>query len=173
MFRILEKASDVAYFIGKWMTFIYILGVTVLSVMGVFFRMGGRALTWNEELMRWLLISLAYIGASVGMRTRNHIGIEFFLMRLKFDTRKIIIIISYAAIVSFLIIILIYGFQTALDARRQYGAILRVNMMYVKMNLPLGSFLMLIHITYFGMGILREKEDVRKYMISGGEGSIE
>jgi TRAP-type C4-dicarboxylate transport system permease small subunit len=173
MFKILEKASNAAYFIGKWITFIYILGVTVLSILGVFFRAGGRALTWNEELMRWLLISLAYIGASVGMRTRNHIGIEFFLSRLKFKTRKIIVILGYAAVVFFLIIILIYGFQTALYARRQYGAILRIPMLYVKMNLPLGSLLMLIHMAYLSAGILREKKDLREYMISGGEGSIE
>jgi TRAP-type C4-dicarboxylate transport system permease small subunit len=173
MFRILEKASNIAYFIGKWITFIYILGVTVLSIMGVFFRMGGRALTWNEELMRWLLISLAYIGASVGMRTKNHIGIEFFLARLKFNIRKIVVIAGYAAIVLFLVIILIYGFQTALNARRQYGAILRIPMLYVKMNLPLGSLLMLIHMMYLGAGIWGEKNDLREYMISGGEGTIE
>jgi TRAP-type C4-dicarboxylate transport system permease small subunit len=123
--------------------------------------------------MRWLLVSLAYIGASVGMRTRNHIGIEFFLTRLKFNTRKIVVIAGYATVIFFLIIILIYGFQTAIHARRQYGAILRIPMLYVKMNLPLGSLLMLIHMMYLGAGILREKNDLREYMISGGEGSIE
>jgi TRAP-type C4-dicarboxylate transport system permease small subunit len=107
------------------------------------------------------------------MRTRNHIGIEFFLSRLKFNTRKIIVLIGYVAIVFFLIIILIYGFQTALNARRQFGAILRVPMLYVKMNLPLGALLMLIHMMYLGAGIFREKNDLREYMISGGEGSIE
>jgi TRAP-type C4-dicarboxylate transport system permease small subunit len=173
MFRILEKASDGAFFVGKWLTFVYIAAVTVLSILGVIFRSAGSALTWNEELMRWLLVSLAYIGASVGMRTRNHIGIEFFLTRMKFTVQKILIIIGYIAIVLFLIIVLVYGFQVAMSARRQLGSIVRIPMVYVKMNLPLGSLLMLTHILYLGVGIFREKSDLRKYMVSGGEGTIE
>jgi TRAP-type C4-dicarboxylate transport system permease small subunit len=94
-------------------------------------------------------------------------------MRLKFNTRKIMITIGYVAIVVFLLITLVYGFMAALNARRQFGAILRVPMLYVKLNLPLGSLLMLIHITYLSSGIFREKNDLRKYMISGGEGSME
>jgi TRAP-type C4-dicarboxylate transport system permease small subunit len=173
MIGVLKKASDGAYLIGKWITFFYITSVTVLSILGVFFRIFGNALSWNEELMRWLLISLAYVGASVAMKTRNHIGIEFFIMRANTKLRKILILMGYAAIFIFLIIVLVYGFQTSLNARRQYGAILRVPMLYVKMNLPLGSLLMLIHMTYFSVCLFREKDDFRKYMISGGEGSME
>ena len=173
MFKFLEKASDGAFFLGKWITFAYIAAVTILSILGVIFRSAGSALTWNEELMRWLLVSLAYIGASVGMRTKNHIGIEFFLTRLKFKVQRIVLVIGYIAIVVFLIIVLVYGFQVALNARRQLGSIVRIPMIYVKMNVPLGSLLMLIHILYLGAGIVREKSDLRKYMVSGGEGSLE
>ena len=173
MFRFLEKASDGAFFLGKWLTFIYIAAVTTLSILGVIFRSAGSALSWNEELMRWLLVSLAYIGASVGMRTKNHIGIEFFLARMKMNAQRILIIIGYAAIVLFLIIVLVYGFQVAWSARRQLGSIVRIPMVYVKMNLPLGALLMLTHILYLGAGIVREKNDLRKYMIAGGEGSVE
>ena len=173
MFRFLEKASNGAFFLGKWLTFIYITAVTVLSILGVFFRSAGSALTWNEELMRWLLVSLAYIGASVGMRTKNHIGIEFFLTRMKVSVQRILIIVGYAAIIVFLLIVLVYGFQVALSARRQLGSIVRIPMIYVKMNLPLGSLFMLTHILFLGAGVAREKNDLRKYMVSGGEGSIE
>lgn len=174
MFKILEKASNAAWFAGKWITFAYISAVTILSILGVFFRLAGNALSWNEELMRWLLISLAYIGASVGMRTKNHIGIEFLLSRMKFGTRKFFVLFGYAAVVAFLVIVFIYGLRVAITARFQYGAILyRIPMLYVKMNLPLGALFMLIHLAYLTAGIIQEKNDLGKYMMSGGEGSVE
>jgi TRAP-type C4-dicarboxylate transport system permease small subunit len=133
----------------------------------------GMAFSWNEELMRWLLVALAYVGASVAMRTRNHVGVEFFIMQMKKPVRRTMIILGYAAACVFLAIVLVYGFQTAMNARRQYGVVLRVPMMYVKMNLPLGSLLMFIHILYFGAGIIKEKDDLGQYMITGGERELD
>ena len=173
MINILKKASDLTYIIAKWIMFAYVLGVTILAIVGVFFRTMGSALSWNEELMRWLLIGIAYIGASVALKVQNHIGIEYFLLKMNKRTMKIAIIVGYIAIIVFLVITTKYTFQTALLSRRQYGAILRVPMIWVKMNLPLGSIFMIVHMTYFFAGILREKENFRPYMISGGqEGEI-
>ncbi len=173
MTNILKKASDLIYIVAKWIMFAYVLGVTILAIVGVFFRVMGSALSWNEELMRWLLIGIAYIGASVALKVQNHIGIEYFLLKMNKRAMKIALIVGYIAIIVFLVITTKYTFQTALIARRQYGAILRVPMIWVKMNLPLGSIFMLVHMTYFFAGILREKENFRPYMISGGqEGEI-
>ena len=82
MINILKKASDLTYTIAKWIMFAYVLGVTILAIVGVFFRIMGSALSWNEELMRWLLIGIAYIGASVALKVQNHIGIEYFLLKM-------------------------------------------------------------------------------------------
>ena len=173
MIGILKKASDVVFVIGKWIVLVYMLGVTVLAVIGIFFRAASASLSWNEELMRWLLVGLGYIAASVGIRTRNHIGIEFFLDRMGKSMKKACLLISYAAVVTFLFFIMWYGFESALNARRQYGAIIQIPMVWVKMNLPLGSLFMFIHISYLGVGLIKEKDDFRKYQVSGGtEGEI-
>ena len=173
MIGMLKKASDASYVAAKWIVFVYMLGVTVLAIIGIFFRSIGQSLSWNEELMRWLLISLGYIGASVGIRTRNHIGIEFFLTKMNTRLRKIAVLLGYGAVMVFLILVIWYGFEAALNARRQYGAILKLSMIWVKMNIPLGSLFMLIHMTYFTVGLVREKDDIRKYLVSGGiEGEI-
>jgi len=169
----LKKASDFALFIGRWIIFVYMAGVTFLAIIGIFFRFLGQSLSWNEELMRWFLVGLGYIAASVGIRTRNHIGIEFFLDKMGKSLKKICLLISYLAVIVFLFFVMWYGFEAALNARRQYGAIIQLPMIWVKMNLPLGSLFMFIHITYLGAGLIQEKDDFRKYQVSGGtEGEI-
>lgn len=169
MINILKKASDLTYVVAKWIIFVYVLGVTILAVIGVFLRMMGNPLSWNEELMRWLLIGIAYIGASVALKLQSHIGIEYFLLKMNKRARKIAIVVGYIAIIAFLLFTLRYTLETALLARRQYGAILRVPMIWVKINLPIGAFFMLVHMTYFLVGLLQEKESFRPFMISGGQ----
>jgi len=169
MIRILKKASDLTYTIAKWIMFAYVLGVTILAVVGVFLRMMGTPLSWNEELMRWFLIGIAYVGASVALKVQSHIGIEYFLLKMNKRAMKIAIIVGYVAIIIFLVITLKYTLETALFARRQYGAVLRVSMVWVKINLPLGAFFMLVHMIYFLAGILQEKGNFRPFMISGGQ----
>jgi TRAP-type C4-dicarboxylate transport system permease small subunit len=118
--------------------------------------------------MRWFLIGIGYIGASVALKARSHIGIEYFILNMNRTFRKIAIIVGYLAIITFLMVVLIVSWQAALDAQRQYGSILRVQMVWVKLNLPIGSLFMLIHMVYFAAGILTEKEETRDYVISGG-----
>ncbi len=173
MIGMLKKASDGCYVVAKWIVFVYMLSVTVLAIIGIFFRSIGQSLSWNEELMRWLLVSLGYIGASVGIRTRNHIGIEFFLTKMNTRIRKACVLFGYAAVMVFLVLVVWYGFEAAMNARMQYGAILKLPMIWVKMNIPLGAIFMLVHMTYFMVGLAGEKDDIRKYLVSGGiEGEI-
>ncbi len=168
MLGILKKASDLVNDIAKWIMFAYVIGVTILAIVGVVFRMANMSLSWNEELMRWFLIGIGYIGASVALKERSHIGIEYFIMNMNSTFRKIAIIVGYLAIITFLMVVLIVSWQASLHAQRQYGSILRVQMIWVKLNLPVGSLFMLIHMIYFSVGILTEKEETRDYVISGG-----
>jgi len=166
MIRILKKASDGVHLVSKWMLFAYVFSVTILAIIGVIFRAAGNSLSWNEELMRWILIGIGYIGAAVALKERSHIGIEFFITRMGKGFREVAIIIGYLTIILFLVVVLIYGFKAALMAQRQYGSILRVQMIWVKLNLPLGALMMLVHMTYFTDGLLTEKGDNREYLLS-------
>ncbi|MFQ3619985.1 MAG: TRAP transporter small permease subunit, partial [Spirochaetales bacterium] len=114
MKRYLQLASDMAFQLAKGILLVYISTATILAIIGVFFRAAGNALSWNEELMRWLLIGIGYIGASVALKIRSHIGIEFFLLKMEKSLRKIAIIIGYIFIVTFLIVIFWYGLRASL-----------------------------------------------------------
>lgn len=173
--QFLKQASDYSYLIAKYIVLIYVTVVTILAILGVFFRTAGKALSWNEELMRWLLIGIGYIGASAALKIRSHIGIEFFLFKMKTPVRKIAIMFGYLFIMIFLAIIFWYTLKASLMARYQLGAIIRIPMLWVKLNIPLGCILMLVHMMYFLVGLWDEKTNLRQYMISGGqsEGGLE
>lgn len=165
----LKKVSDWTNKVAVAIMLLYVISVTVLAFIGVVYRSIGSALSWNEELMRWLLIGIAYIGGSVALKEQSHIGVVYFVTKMSPRWKKISIIVGYLAIILFLIVVVVYGWRAAYIARRQIGAILRVSTIYAKLNVPVGAFFMLIHMIYFGTGLLMGKGDPQEYMVSGGD----
>lgn len=166
--QVLKKASDITEKIAIAIVFVFMIGVTVLALIGVFFRQLGASLSWNEELMRWLLIGIGFIGASVALKHKSHIGIEFLLIRMSKRWKKAMLLVGYGIIILFLYFMLDTGWVAAMIARRQLGSIIRIQMMWVKLTIPLGAIFMLIHMAYFSLGLLTEKEEWNHYIISGG-----
>jgi TRAP-type C4-dicarboxylate transport system permease small subunit len=165
----LKKASDWTNKVATVIMLIYIIAVTVLAFVGVVYRAFGNALSWNEELMRWILVGIAYIGGSVALKEQSHIGVVYFVSKMPKSWKKTAIIIGYAAIILFLLIVVIYGWQAAFRARRQLGAIVRISTMYTKFNIPIGAAFMLVHMIYFSVGLLMGKGEPQEYMVSGGD----
>lgn len=167
--EILKKVSDWTNKVAVVIMLFYVIAVTVLAFVGVVYRTFGNALSWNEELMRWLLIGIAYIGGSVALKEQSHIGVVYFVTKMSPKWKKIAVISGYLAIILLLIVVIIYGWQAAWLARRQLGAIIRISTMYAKFNVTIGAIFMLVHMIYFGAGLMMGKGDPQEYMVSGGD----
>lgn len=147
--NILKKISDFVYEIAKFMTIFYISGVLIIVLTSVLLRMVGKAPSWSEELARWLLIGTAYIGASVALKEKTHIGITIIVKSLKsFLLKKILLIASNVLVLIFLLFLTYSGADAAIKAVDQMGDIVKMPMMLPKLNIPLGSLFMTIHIIY-------------------------
>jgi TRAP-type transport system small permease protein len=77
------------------------LAVMVVLVFGnVFLRYGfNSGITVSEELSRWLLVWLTFLGAIVALRQHAHLGVDSFVNLLPAFGKKICFVISYATMV--------------------------------------------------------------------------
>lgn len=63
----------------------------LLTVIQVFFRyVLGMGFSWTEELVVVFTIWLTLIGASYGVRTKIHIGIDVFVIRMPRQLRRVV-----------------------------------------------------------------------------------
>ena len=80
----IEKAIlTVAIFMGGLMAVVVIYGVIARYVVQ-------NPSIWTEELARALMIWTAYLGISIALRRRGHLGILFFVLKLPIPLQRII-----------------------------------------------------------------------------------
>ena len=66
------------YGIEDWITFVLFWALTIVVFLQFFTRyILNDSLAWTEEIARYLLIVVVFIGASMGVRRNTHIHVEF------------------------------------------------------------------------------------------------
>ena len=102
---------------------------------------------WTDELATILLIWVSLLGASVGFIRKSHLGVDYFVGKLKGKLKIFIEFLVYLLVIAFAGIILIYGGYTivskTLDAGQPSPA-LQIEMGYVYLALPISGFFIAI-----------------------------
>ncbi len=128
--------------------------------------MAGRAPTWSEEFARWLLVGIAFISASVALKRGSHIGITVLVKSIPNTLLvKAIILLSNILVLTFLALMFWFGLDAALKAVDQTGDIIPLSVVYVKLHIPLGALMMIIHVIYSTAGLF-SNDDPRGFLLS-------
>jgi len=90
---------------------ISILFATILILVNVALRLMGSGITWSEELIRYLLILVTFIGMSVCARDGEHVSIEFIPQMLKGKANTILMVVINSVSLIFSIMLTWYSFQ--------------------------------------------------------------
>lgn len=104
-----------------------------------------HSLNWSEEIARYLMVWVTYVGAGLAMREGQHVAIEFgqsFLpKRLHAWVRGLVAI----TILVFLVIITVVGVQFSDFAWRQRTPVMQWPMGAMYLAVPIGSMLFALH----------------------------
>jgi TRAP-type C4-dicarboxylate transport system permease small subunit len=160
----LEKLSTVLEKLAIVLATALLLGVFSLVFSGVIFRFIGTNFSFSEELSRWGLISLCFIGASAALKKKQHVGVNMLIQVLPLNIAKICVTIAYLIVFTLLSFGFYYSLNAAISAQGMSGDIVPLSMMYVKLSLPLGMFMMFVHLLNGFIGIWKAK-DIKSVLI--------
>ena len=145
---IFEKANAWGNYLAKITIFVVIIlaAIMVLTVLvGVFFRYVLRdSLGWTEELARYLMIWAALLSISIGIKDKEHVGIQLIIRNIP---------IKYARLLNFLVNIIILIFLSVLSYKGMYIAIkaipqlsmgLGISMFWALLSIPVSGVLAII-----------------------------
>jgi TRAP-type transport system small permease protein len=132
--------------------------VFCLVFSGVIFRLLGSNFSMSEELSRWGLIGICFIGASAALKQKQHVAVNMLMQVLPLRIVKVCVTIAYLVTLVLLAFSTYYSLKAAIGAEGMAGDIIPISMMYVKLTLPLGMSMMIVHLLHGLLAIPKGKD---------------
>lgn len=145
----LEKAAnaigsfnDAAMRILKYLIILVVGIIAVIMMCAVFWRyVLDNSLPWSEEISKYLMVWLAFLGAPVALRQANHINIDILMKSFPPRGEQFFHLIINLVIITTMGIVLIKGIQFAQLGARQVASSIQISMVYMYIAVPVGSAL--------------------------------
>jgi TRAP-type transport system small permease protein len=127
------------------MVFLIVAGMVIVTTMQVVFRVLFNALTWSEELSRYLLVWGTFFGATLAYKRGNHIAVTFIIDFFPTRLRVWFNIFTYLLSLVFFIVVAKQGINMINMQVFQISPALGLPMKYVYWSIPLSLAIMIIH----------------------------
>lgn len=146
----IKKAS---FLLNQWIEYLlFSLGftMTLLVAVQVFCRyVLNQSLFWSEELARFLLVWLTFLGASSAYYRKVNPGVDFLYEKMPLLLKKISSILTHLASMSLFIVMIIYGCKFAWFVRLQISPALQIPKWIVLSIIPISGVILIIHAATF------------------------
>ena len=110
---------------------------------------------WTEELSRFLFIWFCLLGSVVALVQRQHLGIDFVVLRLPPSARRAALIVVDLLIALFGLFVLVKSIDLMQIAGFQRSNILRIPMPYIYLAFPIMGLFFIFH------GVLEIRDKLR------------
>jgi C4-dicarboxylate transporter DctQ subunit len=138
VFRILSRTVEAAVVAISTV----IVGVVVVEV-GLRYLFSS-SLIFTEELARYLMVWVVFLGSAIAVRDGAHIRISMLLNRLPPSVQRWVTVIAEVLTLVFLSIIVVEGVRILPKQLSQIPATFDVPLFYFYLAIPVGSLLMMI-----------------------------
>lgn len=130
-------------FLCKWFAIGLVAAIAVIVALGVFYRyVLNDALSWYEEISKFLMVWLAFIGAPLGFRHGAHVAIEL-LPPLPAFARRLVRLLVWTIVVVLMASLTHYGWWFSWNGRTQVALTAgEISMFWIFVCIPIGAALM-------------------------------
>ncbi len=137
-FRLLSRLVEVLIVLSAGII------VTVVTIE-VFLRyVMGRSLIFTDELCRYLMVWLVFLGGAIAVRDGAHIRINVLVKRLDPRMRRFVQVAALLLTTTFLVIVTVEGIKILPRQLYQMCITMDISMFYFYLAIPVGSVLMII-----------------------------
>lgn len=142
----LRKASDQLDTVFRFALFLTLSSMIVLITAQVIFRVFFTALSWSEELSRYLLVWSSFIGTSVAFKKGAHIAVTFAVDMLPGKIQKLVQSLSCILMALFFGITIWYSIFLFNVQVFQVSPAMGLKMRYIYMIIPIAFSVMSVHL---------------------------
>ncbi|MSQ73810.1 MAG: TRAP transporter small permease [Betaproteobacteria bacterium] len=145
--NVLRRVDSAIVTLTSWAVAYLTLQMTLVVLLGVFTRyVLNDALAWTEELARYSMIWLTWLGGGLAIRRGAHIAVEFVTDALPEKARSVVVMFGRVAVFFFLGVCLWYSIELTARVSAQSTIALGISMQIPYASIPVGSLLMAYHL---------------------------
>lgn len=137
-------SNKIEWLVTKFV-FVIISGLVITTTAQVVFRVFFTALTWSEELSRYLLVWGTFFGATMAYKRGSHIALTFMIEAFGPKVNSIFKILINVLSIVFFSYVINYGAQMIKLQVFQISPALSLEMRYVYLCIPISMGIMIIH----------------------------
>ncbi len=144
----LKVVSDGAFVFSKWLLIMLMFCIVTLVMIDILFRyVINVSLIWPQEITKWCLVWVGYIGAGAAVRLESNVAMTMFTNRLSERSRFWVLLCGKFIMLYFVVFFTGLGYQQALT-NHAFSWAVHIPYTYVMLGMPLAGLLMLIHLFY-------------------------
>jgi TRAP-type C4-dicarboxylate transport system permease small subunit len=114
--ELLDRFTTLLVALVRWFCIVVASALFIIVVVAVIARYGfGQAVSWTEEVPRYLLIWISFLTAAVGVLNRDHVGFDVLFNALPKPARRVLGVALSALILMFGWIVFRYGITFVQD----------------------------------------------------------
>jgi TRAP-type C4-dicarboxylate transport system permease small subunit len=140
------RISDAVNALCERALFVTIVLMTLTTSLQIVCRVWFKALTWSEELTRFLLVFASFFGVCVAFRRGANITVNFLRDALPGKARRILLTAIEAVGIVFFAAVGWFGAQLCIQEKTQMASSLPVSMSLIYLIFPVTSVIVIIHL---------------------------
>ncbi|WP_367717577.1 TRAP transporter small permease [Nitratireductor sp. GISD-1A_MAKvit] len=137
------------YFVAlnKWALILLLGAMAVIVFANVSLRyLTNFSITWSEEVARYLMIWMTFLGAGLALRTGGHVAVGNFQEMLGQNGQRTVRILILLLLLAFFSIMIWMGMNYMDRARFQLTPATRISFSYIYAAMPIGFGLLIVHL---------------------------
>jgi len=145
VFGHLKRTEKLIDAIVQRAAFVALAGMIAVITLQIVSRVFFNAVSWSEELARYLLVWTSFLGAAMAWQRGRHIAVDFVVNALPGPLRLAVKALAIVVAIGFFALIIFYGLRFMQMQSFQMSASLRIPIRYVFSIIPVCALLMLYY----------------------------
>ena len=159
--KAIHALSDLADKLCGALCVIILSAMVLVTGAQIVCRVFFTALTWSEEITRYLLIWSTLLGAGVVYKHAGHISVTILQNACPAAVGKLLRLLVHVICGAFCVVAVFYGFKYMSMQGSQLSAALRVPMRFMYMAVPVGCLVIDLHVIDAILQLFLEKKEVQ------------
>jgi TRAP-type C4-dicarboxylate transport system permease small subunit len=142
MLKRLEWIDRILGMVLQPVIFVGMISLTAVITLQIVSRVLFTSVSWTEEVSRFLLIWVTFLGATLAFQQGRHIAVTLMRDNLPLRLRKIVTGLSIMIMIAFLVTLAVIGWRYMNLQSFQKSPSLRISMTYIYAVMPVTAAIM-------------------------------